>query len=61
MKDLLETAFHAEDVSIRVQACNILRGLYRSNNLGENVGAFVEEGLGLCFRGFHSAVWSVSD
>lgn len=59
METLLETAASAE-VSIRVQSCNILRGLYRNNNLGENVGGFVEEGMRLCFAGFHSANWSVS-
>ncbi len=60
MRALLDTANSAADVSLRVQASNILRGLYKNNNLGENIGAFVEDGLRLAFLGFRSAIWSVS-
>ncbi len=60
MRALLDTANSAADVSLRVQASNILRGLYKNNNLGDNIGAFVEDGLRLAFQGFRSATWSVS-
>ncbi len=59
MERLLDIGNTSEDSSLRVQACNILRGLYRNNNLGDNIGSFVEEGLRLAFGGFRSATWSV--
>ncbi len=45
----------------RVHACNILRALYRNNQLGEAIAPFVEKGVAVAINGFKSSQWGVRD
>lgn len=62
MKTLLNTASNLsmENDERRSHCMNVLRAIYRNNQLGELVQPYVAEGVIVAITGFKSAVWGVS-
>jgi len=49
-----------DEVELRIQAYNVLRTLFKNNNLGEaGIAVFAGEGLAIALKGFQSNNWAV--
>lgn len=61
MSQLLDLCESSEKSSIsKIHALNILRSLFRSTELGDQVNSYVARGVKIAVLGFNASSWSVS-